>query len=163
MCPGASYERSQRSNRDYRRIQQPSSLLRSMVKHCAGQKARLMGARSSSPLPRAPAAVLAWHMASHRAGQHSFSHAESVGAAQPQVIFNLALSCAEPCLKPCRCLAAALGKRKQRLPGVRGSKQSARHRPMTYYDTLGVDSKASLADIKKAFRERALLLHPDTA
>ncbi|KAK9845981.1 hypothetical protein WJX81_007561 [Elliptochloris bilobata] len=34
---------------------------------------------------------------------------------------------------------------------------------MTYYDILGVDSKASLADIKKAFRERALLLHPDTA
>ena len=33
---------------------------------------------------------------------------------------------------------------------------------MTYYDILGVNSKASVEDIKKAFRERALLLHPDT-
>jgi hypothetical protein len=34
---------------------------------------------------------------------------------------------------------------------------------MSYYDILGVDSKASLGEIKKAFRERALRLHPDTA
>ena len=51
MCPGASYERCQRSNRDERRVQQPGSLLCSVVKHRARQKARLTVARSWSALP----------------------------------------------------------------------------------------------------------------